>query len=307
MIPRYGGNHLVSGYYRPAGLEARAPPKVVPRPVAKPPAKPAAPAKPPAKPAAPAKPPAKPAAPARPPAAPARPPPSKPGQGTPPPPTKPGQQQCGAKNGKGKRAFDSSCSSNTLTLGGVTRPITKVGDQGNSAVTYKVDGGWPDPTNQQMVTAYAKTGSRPGVSFAEEAKWLAKTDQLLAEGTYDGHNFIVFHGVSGKFKIQDTSFFLTLYPFMQKGDLKSCEAAVMKKIDLIVREARVYVDTYGILHTDIQPGNILWDKAANDPTLIDWGRAKEVGKWSAEIEAAVRKQAEFSHLKGEEKLCHDLR
>ncbi len=83
--------------------------------------------------------------------------------------------------------------------------------------------------------------SGPGVSFAEEAKWLAKTDQLLAEGTYEGHSFIVFHGVSGKFKIQDTSFFLTLYPFMQKGDLKSCEAAVMKKIDLIVREARVYV------------------------------------------------------------------
>ncbi|KAF9497159.1 hypothetical protein BDN71DRAFT_641438 [Pleurotus eryngii] len=119
-------------------------------------------------------------------------------------------------------------------------------------------------------------------------------------------NFIVFHGVSGKFKIQDTSFFMTLYPFMQKGDLKSCEAEVMKKIDLIVKEARVYVDKYGILHTDIQPGNILWDKAANDPTLIDWGRAKEVGKWSADIEAAVRKQAEFSHLKGEEKLCHDL-
>lgn len=47
---------------------------------------------------------------------------------------------------------------NSLTLGGVTRPITKVDDQGNSAITYKVDGGWPDPTNQQVVTAYAKTG-----------------------------------------------------------------------------------------------------------------------------------------------------
>lgn len=34
---------------------------------------------------------------------------------------------------------------------------------------------------------------------------------------------------------------------------------------------------YGILHTDVQPGNILWDEAATDPTLIDWGRAKDVG------------------------------
>lgn len=47
---------------------------------------------------------------------------------------------------------------NSLTLGGVTRPITQVAEQGNSAITYKVDGGWPDPTNQQVVAAYAKTG-----------------------------------------------------------------------------------------------------------------------------------------------------
>lgn len=50
---------------------------------------------------------------------------------------------------------------NSLTLNDVTRSITKVSekDQGNSAVTYKVDGGWPDPGNGQIyVTAYAKTG-----------------------------------------------------------------------------------------------------------------------------------------------------
>lgn len=46
---------------------------------------------------------------------------------------------------------------NSLTLGGVTRPITKVADQGSSAITYKVDGGWPDSTGS-LVTAYAKTG-----------------------------------------------------------------------------------------------------------------------------------------------------
>ncbi len=47
----------------------------------------------------------------------------------------------------------------SLTLGGVTRSITKVANQGNSAITYKVDDGWPDPTDGKIVTAYAKTGS----------------------------------------------------------------------------------------------------------------------------------------------------
>ncbi|KAL4259079.1 Protein kinase domain-containing protein [Pleurotus pulmonarius] len=303
MVLRYG-NDLISESYHAAMLEARAPPKIAPRPIAKPVAKPIA--KPQAKPVAPAKPPSKQPGPSKPPGKPTA--PTKPpvGQGTPPPPTKPGQQQCGVRNGKGKRAFDPSCPSNTLTLGGVTRPITKVGDQGNSAVTYKVEGGWPDPTNGQILTAYAKTGKRPGVNFAEEAEWLRQTEQLLAEGTYDGHNFIVFHGVTGKVKIQDTAFFMTLYPLMQKGDLKACEAAVMKKIDLIVKEAQVYVDKFGILHTDIQPNNILWDQAGNDPTLIDWGQAKEEKAWTPAVEAEVKKQAEFSHLKGGEKLCHDL-
>ncbi|KDQ26621.1 hypothetical protein PLEOSDRAFT_168999 [Pleurotus ostreatus PC15] len=301
--PRYGGNDA----YRVAVLEARGPPKPAPRPVAKPIAKPIArpPARP-VKPAAPAKPPVKAVAPAKPPTK----PPAKPGPGTPPPPppTKPGQQQCGVRNGKGKRAFDVSCSVNSLELNGVTRSITKLSeeDQGNSAITYKVDGGWPDPRSGQIYTAYAKTGKKSGVTFDDEIRSLRRVDQLLANGAWDGHNFIVFRGVSGKVKIQDTSFFMTLYPLMQKGDVKGCEAEVMKKIDLIVEEAKVYVKKFKTLHTDIQPNNILWDKAGNNPTLIDWGQATNEETWDSTVEAKVRKQAEFSHLKGEGKLCHDL-
>ncbi|KAF9497156.1 hypothetical protein BDN71DRAFT_1505138 [Pleurotus eryngii] len=68
---------------------------------------------------------------------------------------------------------------------------------------------------------------------------------------------------------------MTLHPLMKEGDVKDFEAEVMNKIDLIVEEAKVYVKNFNTLHTDIQPGNILWDSAGNNPTLIDWGQAKK--------------------------------
>ena len=34
-----------------------------------------------------------------------------------------------------------------------------VDDQGNSAITYKVNEGWPDPATHANVVAYAKKGS----------------------------------------------------------------------------------------------------------------------------------------------------
>ncbi|KAF7416129.1 hypothetical protein PC9H_002389 [Pleurotus ostreatus] len=224
------------------------------------------------------------------------------------PTQKPAAGQCGPRsNGKSKRAFSTTCDTNSLTLGGVTRPITKVADQGNSAITYRVDGGWPDPSTGSLVTAYAKTGPRPSSTFTDEAKWLRKTDQLLAEGSYDGNNFIVFRGVTGKTDLTGTRFFATqLAPVMMgQANRARCEALIREKLVLVVRQVRAYVDNYGILHTDVQPGNILWDSAANSPTLIDWGRAKDVGvnNWSAELEASVMAQAEFSHLRGGEKLC----
>ncbi|KAF4565708.1 hypothetical protein EYR36_002286 [Pleurotus pulmonarius] len=189
-----------------------------------------------------------------------------------------GAAQCSfTANGKAKRAFSPSCDTASLTLGGVTRSITKVANQGNSAITYKVDDGWPDPTDGKIVTAYAKTGS--SVSFADEAHWLGKTDQLLAEGTVDGHNFIVFHGVTDKKHLAGTKYFVDhLAPVMMgQPNFSKCEALMKQKLNLVVQEVKTYVIKYGILHTDVQPGNILWDEAANDPTLIDWGRAKDVG------------------------------
>ncbi|KAF9488236.1 hypothetical protein BDN71DRAFT_1457570 [Pleurotus eryngii] len=271
MIPRYN----VEDRYHAAVLQARKPPKpaarpaAAPRPNTAPTPRPNAPASrpnsPPPRPNAPASRPNTPPAvrpdtppvqrpnapPARRPNAPApkpnAPPPQRPN--TPPPQrpnTQPGQKpaadQCGPKpNGKAKRAFSTTCTSNSLTLGGVTRPITKVDDQGNSAITYSVHGGWPDPTNQQVVTAYAKTGKAPGLTFEDEAKWLGKVDQLLAEGTYDGHNFIVFRGVTDKSRLDATNFAEQLYAVMGKDKVAECEALVRDKLELVIREVRTYV------------------------------------------------------------------
>ncbi|KAJ8515202.1 hypothetical protein ONZ45_g7346 [Pleurotus djamor] len=208
-----------------------------------------------------------------------------------------------------KRAFNTNCDEASLTLGGVTKPIKKVGQQGNSAITYQVTGGWPDPTNSQIVTAYAKTGKTTAETFASEIKWLGKTDQLLAEGKYEDRQFIVFHGVTGKADIKATQYWRSLAEkFMVKGDIDGCEAEFTKTLlPLILKEAKVYVDKFQVLHTDIQPGNVLWDNAGTDPTLIDWGRAEEVASWNDAIATRVTKQANFSFLKGDEKICYDLR
>ncbi|KAF4593841.1 hypothetical protein EYR40_008635 [Pleurotus pulmonarius] len=195
----------------------------------------------------------------------------------------------------------------TLTLNGVTRPITKLDDQGNTAITYKVGGsGWPDPSTKKDVTAYAKSGKAPGQTHDEEIKWLTKVQQLLDKGKFNNLNWIVFRGVDNKFHITNTDYWLNvLYKqYLSKGNIQGCKDEFKKnKIPLIIKEAKYYVDKYKVLHTDIQPGNLLWDKAATSPTLIDWGRAKDTPAWTAAIEEQVRKQAEFSHLEGEEQIC----
>ncbi|KAG9224076.1 hypothetical protein CCMSSC00406_0010010 [Pleurotus cornucopiae] len=214
----------------------------------------------------------------------------------------------------------------TLTLNGVTRPITKVDDQGNTAITYKVGGsGWPDPSTKKDVTAYAKSGKSEGSSpflttvpdkkimytasgqtHDEEIKWLTKVQQLLDKGRFNNLNWIVFRGVDNKHHITGTTYFYEVLwqKYLSKKDIQGCKDEFKKtKLPLIIKEAKSYVDKYKVLHTDIQPGNLLWDMPATSPTLIDWGRAKDVPKWTADIEKQVREQAEFSHLEGGEKIC----
>lgn len=83
----------------------------------------------------------------------------------------------------------------------------------------------------------------PGLTFEDEAKWLGKVDQLLAEGTYEGHNFIVFRGVTDKSRLDATNFATELYPVMMGSgdDLTKCKALVKQKLELVIREVRTYV------------------------------------------------------------------
>lgn len=85
----------------------------------------------------------------------------------------------------------------------------------------------------------------PGLTFADEANWLGRVDQLLAQGTYDGHNFVVFRGVTGKSHLAATNFAVQLAPVMMGpkpgGDFAKCEALIKEKLDLVIREVRTYV------------------------------------------------------------------
>ncbi|KAJ8703340.1 hypothetical protein PTI98_001968 [Pleurotus ostreatus] len=186
-----------------------------------------------------------------------------------------------------------------LTLNGITRNLTLVSDQGNTAITYSVDGGWPPPGSTTNEIAYAKSGKTPGQTFTDEIKWLGKIHQLFANGSFNNRNWIVFQGVANKVHITATTYFATvLLPYLLQGNVDACKTQFKNnKIPLIVAQAKYYVyvqlipvphpceltmpyiyhsDTFQVLHTDLQPGNILWDMQATAPTLIDWGSAKEV-------------------------------
>ncbi|KAJ8495296.1 hypothetical protein ONZ45_g12923 [Pleurotus djamor] len=205
-------------------------------------------------------------------------------------------------NGKTRRAL---C--NALTLNGITRGITQVPDQGNSAITYTVNGGWPDSTGQDVI-AIAKSTRRPGGSFDDEPKWLARTEQLLAQGTFESRLWIVFRGVSGKSRIDDTSFFgSSILPLLFEADVDGCMQALLPKVALVVQEAQRFVDEFGILHKDLHPGNVLWDTQATSPTLIDWGLAEEVAEWTDALEQRVSAQVAFGLLRSPESPCVSLK
>ncbi|KAJ8518552.1 hypothetical protein ONZ45_g4382 [Pleurotus djamor] len=194
-----------------------------------------------------------------------------------------------------------------LTLNGITRGITQVPDQGNSAITYTVNGGWPDSTEQDVI-AIAKSTRRPGGSFDDEPKWLARTEQLLAQGTFESRLWIVFRGVIGKSRIDDTSFFgSSILPLLFEGDVDGCMQALLPKVALVVQEARRFVDEFGILHKDLHPGNVLWDTQATSPTLIDWGLAEEVAEWTDALEQRVSAQVAFGLLRSPESPCVSLK
>ncbi|KAF4584578.1 hypothetical protein EYR40_004577 [Pleurotus pulmonarius] len=166
----------------------------------------------------------------------------------------------------------------TLTLNGITRDLTKVSDQGNTAITYSVNGGWPPSGSTTGVTAFAKSGKTSGQTFTDEIKWLGRINQLLADGRFNNLNWIVFRGVENKHHIVATTYFGTVLwdKYLARGDIEGCKNEFRtNKIPLIVAQAKYYVDNFQVLHSDLQPGNILWDMQATAPTLIDWGLAKE--------------------------------
>ncbi|KAJ8502470.1 hypothetical protein ONZ45_g11735 [Pleurotus djamor] len=207
-----------------------------------------------------------------------------------------------------KRAFDTSCSTATLTLNGVTRSMTKVADQGQSSVTYQVDNGWPDSTGRNVL-AFAKTGKRPTESFTEEINWLKKVGELLADGQYEGRNFIVFRGAAGKHIAATNYFGGILTEYLQNGEIGKCKEAIRTTvIPLIVEEAEDYVNRYEVLHTDIHPDNVMFTEQNGrlKATLIDWGRAEAQKTWTQALSDRVKAQAIRSFVEGSTGICVQL-
>ncbi|KAG5219537.1 hypothetical protein IMY05_C4845000500 [Salix suchowensis] len=174
----------------------------------------------------------------------------------------------------------------TLKLGDIERTLTKVGDQGNSAITYKVDEGWPDPTTHANVVAYAKKGKTLLEKFEEEIKWLTRIDDLLANGVYESYHWIVLRGVADKMDLASTPWY---WKNKLSEDYNKCIQEIQPKLDAVITVVKDYVDKFRVLHLDLQPGNILWDEKAQHPSLIDWGRAEEaahcLGSYRSEVAA----------------------
>ncbi|KAJ8515203.1 hypothetical protein ONZ45_g7347 [Pleurotus djamor] len=208
-----------------------------------------------------------------------------------------------------KRVFSTSCPTASLTLGGVTRPIVKIRDedQGKSAITHSVSGGWPDHSTGQYVPAFAKTGRFPNHDFSREAASLHQVGQLLAEGQYDGRSFIVLRGIPGM-KIFGTQYYGRLYyHYLQRGDIEGCKAEVRQSlIPLIVQDVQRHVNQFRLFHTDIHPDNVLFDESVSPmmARLIDWGKAEQQPVWTANLADRARIQADRMFLESDDtKIC----
>ncbi|KAG9223484.1 hypothetical protein PLEOSDRAFT_1111200 [Pleurotus ostreatus PC15] len=210
-----------------------------------------------------------------------------------------------------QQAFGTGClvfADATLTLNGITRNLTRVSEQGNTAITYSVNEGWPPPGSTTNAIAYAKSGRTSGQTFTDEIKWLGRINQLYAQGRFNNLNWIVFQGVANKMHIASTAYFANvLLPLLRVGNVEACKTQFRNnKIPLIVAQAKYYVDNFQVLHSDLHPGNVLWDNQATSPTLIDWGTAKDTPSWTTAVATQVTNQVEFSHLTGSEAICVDL-
>ncbi|KII95553.1 hypothetical protein PLICRDRAFT_34448 [Plicaturopsis crispa FD-325 SS-3] len=197
-----------------------------------------------------------------------------------------------AKKGKVASRVDAACLPETtvLTLGTppISRTATKSDSQGNSAIVYDVTGGWPD-INGNIQGALAKTGKNNFATFDEEKGFLAKVDQLLAEGkTADGREWLIIAKQSGVP-------LLFTAPFQAAIGTDKCATLLKEKVDIVVNTAQKYVEQYGVFHKDLQPENVFWNADATQATLIDWGTASDVGKtFTPALKASALAQATFS-------------
>ncbi|KAJ7094906.1 hypothetical protein C8R43DRAFT_1049454 [Mycena crocata] len=202
-----------------------------------------------------------------PPKSPPKPPPPPPAPKPPPPPPPPNNKPNKPPSGgppASKRPYTQENAPATLTvkIGDQSFDLKKSSNQGNSAIVY-----------QDASGDFAKTPLPNSPSLKKEADFTKKVGQLKAYGhDANGAEWMITIAAQGK-GLEKTPAFNTA-----KAAGK-CPELADKAVDTVVAKAKSIFDSikdekgYGLVHGDLNAGNMFFNDDATEVTLIDWGSA----------------------------------
>ncbi|KAF8889719.1 hypothetical protein CPB85DRAFT_1333608 [Mucidula mucida] len=179
--------------------------------------------------------------------------------------------------------------------------------QGRNAIVFDVIDGWT--TGGTKKPAIAKTTANGG-EMKKEAAVLKKVHQLLAygqEASSDRHWIImpdVTKGSPSMFELEE------ILEDAQPKTEKDCDDIVDNAFKLTRVAAKKWAKAAGVLHMDLHPGNVFFDKKMTEAELVDWGNAldyDEKGSSDEELDQTIEFLAETFFQQAKDENCAKLK
>ncbi|KAF8881386.1 hypothetical protein CPB85DRAFT_1567421 [Mucidula mucida] len=181
--------------------------------------------------------------------------------------------------------------------------------QGNNAIVFDVVGGWT--IGKTKKAAIAKT-TADGGEMKKEAAVLNRVDQLYAygqEAANDRHWIIMPDVTKGSTPLYDLE---DLLQVVKPKTAKACEDIVDKAVVLTAAAAKKWAKAARVVHLDLHPGNVFFDKKMTQAELVDWGSALDYDEMlkdsSAEdLDETIESTAKTFFQQAKDEICAKIK